>query len=86
MEFLHMPKELDGLSDKVLSYWFPTDNGEELPRRCTQEDRAVKEAWEGQGWAEWKRDLARGFWDLGPVYTTAEKSTGHEKKVVSQLW
>ena len=24
MEFLSMPKELDGLSDQVLSHWFPT--------------------------------------------------------------
>jgi hypothetical protein len=24
MEFLHMPKELNGLSDRVLSHWFPT--------------------------------------------------------------
>ena len=24
--------------------------------------------------------------DWGPVYTTVEKSTGHEKKGVSQLW
>jgi hypothetical protein len=24
--------------------------------------------------------------DSGPVYTTVEKSTGHEKKGVSQLW
>ena len=24
MEFLHMPKELNDLSDHVLSHWFPT--------------------------------------------------------------
>ena len=24
MEFLHMPKELTGLNDRVLSHWFPT--------------------------------------------------------------
>jgi hypothetical protein len=25
-------------------------------------------------------------WSLGPVYTTVEKSTGHENKGVSRLW
>ena len=25
MEFLHMPKELNGLSDHVLSHWFPME-------------------------------------------------------------
>ena len=24
MEFFHMPKELNGLSDHVLSHWYPT--------------------------------------------------------------
>jgi hypothetical protein len=40
---------------------------------------------------EWKREErkaqvgARRRHKLGPVYTTVEKSTGHEKKGVSQL-
>ena len=33
-------------------------NREELLRRCGQEDRAMKEAWEGQGPTEHKCDLA----------------------------
>ena len=33
-------------------------NGEGFPCKCGQEDRAVKEAWEGWGPAEWRCDLA----------------------------
>jgi hypothetical protein len=32
---------------------------EEFPWRCGHENRTVKEAWEGQGPAEWRFDLAR---------------------------
>ena len=52
MEFLHMPKELNGLSDRVLFILVP--NGEEFSCRWGQEDRAVEEAWGGEGLAEWK--------------------------------
>ena len=50
MGFLHMPKELNDFSDRVLSHWFP-------PRKSSHvgagrnEDRAVTEAWEGRGGA-----------------------------------
>ena len=35
----------------------------------------------GQRWV-----ISNGKCPLGPVYTTVRKSTGHEKKGVSQLW
>ena len=35
-----MSKELNGSSDRVLLHWFPC--------MCGQEDRTVKEAWEGR--------------------------------------
>ena len=58
MEFLHMSKELNVLSDWVLSTLVP--NGEEFLRMCGQEDRVVKKAWEGRGPTEWRCDLAHG--------------------------
>ena len=47
MEFLHMPKELNGLSDWVLSHKFPT-------RKSSHADanRKTKQAWEGRDPAE----------------------------------
>ena len=33
-------------------------NEEEFPRKCEQEDRAVKKAWEGRNPTEWGCDLA----------------------------
>ena len=36
-------------------------NKEEFPRRCMQEDHAVKEAWEGRGPPEGKCNLVRGW-------------------------
>ena len=42
-----MPKELNGLSDRVLSHRFLV--GEEFPHKYKQEDRAVKKVWEGTG-------------------------------------
>jgi hypothetical protein len=45
-EFLHMSKELNDLSDHVLSHWFPM--WKDFPRKYEQEDHAVKEAFEGQ--------------------------------------
>ena len=67
MEFIHMPKELNGLSDRALdglsewglSNWFP--NGEEFLQRCGHDDHVVKKAWEGQGPTEHKCDLAWGI-------------------------
>ena len=41
-----MSKELNGLSDRVLSHWFPT---RKFPHKCKQEDRTMKEAWKGWG-------------------------------------
>ena len=45
------------------------------------------------GWRHWRLQSwtsngsrRRVFGNLGPVYTTVEKSTGHEKKGVSQSW
>jgi hypothetical protein len=35
-------------------------NEEEFPRRCGQEDQAMKEAWKGRGPTEHKYDLAVG--------------------------
>ena len=62
-----MPKELNGLSNPDIVTLVP--HGEEFPRRCGQEDRAVKEVWEGWSPAEHKCDLARGsvhgdFWGI----------------------
>ena len=42
-----MPKELNGLSDWALSTLVP--KGEDFPHRCEQENRVVKEVWEGRG-------------------------------------
>ena len=56
---------------KVMSTWifvfWPgivtlVPNGREFPCKCGQEDHAVKEAWEGQGMAGWRCELA---WALG---------------------
>ena len=58
MKFLHMPKELNDLSDRVLPHWFPMRRSS--PRMCGQEDRAVQEAWEGRGPTKHKFDLAWG--------------------------
>ena len=44
--------------EMVLSHWFPMRKSSS--RMCRQEDRTMKEASEGQGLAEHKRDLARG--------------------------
>ena len=52
MEFLHMSKELNGLSDRVLSHWFPM---RKVPRMCGQEDHTMKEAWKGK--AQPKKDV-----------------------------
>ena len=49
MEFLYISKEINGLSDLILSHWFP------------QEDRAMKEVWEGHGLDKRRCDLA---WDV----------------------
>jgi hypothetical protein len=35
-------------------------NGQKFPHRCGQEDRTLKEAWEGRGPAEWRHNLAWG--------------------------
>jgi hypothetical protein len=43
MEFLHMPKELDGFSDWVLSHWFPTGKNFQVGVG-KKEDHAMKEA------------------------------------------
>ena len=45
MEFLHVPKELNGLSDHVLTHWFPT--GKSFHTGAGRKNQAVKEAWEG---------------------------------------
>ena len=42
-----MPKELNGLSDHVLSHWFPTVKSSHAC--ASKDDRAMKEAWEGRG-------------------------------------
>jgi hypothetical protein len=57
MEFLHIPKKLNGLSDRVLSL---VSNGEEFPHKCEQENQAMKEAWEGRDPTEHICDLAQG--------------------------
>ena len=69
MKFLHMPKEpkyLKWLGEgvngfKSLGIVTLAPNGEEFPRRCGQEDRAVNEAWEEQGPTKWRCDLAWGI-------------------------
>jgi hypothetical protein len=43
MEFLHMPKELDGSM---------VPNEEEFLRKCGHDDHALKEVWEGWGSTE----------------------------------
>ena len=58
MEFLHMPKELNGFQWPGIVTFVPKE--EEFPHRCRQEAKALKEAWEGRGPAEWRRDLALG--------------------------
>ena len=47
-----MSKELNGLSDRVLSHWFPM---RKVPRMCGQEDHTMKEAWKGK--AQPKKDV-----------------------------
>ena len=46
MKFLHMSKELNGLSGQVLSQWFPM---EKSSHAGAEENWTVKEAWEGRG-------------------------------------
>ena len=61
MDFLHMPKELSGLSDQY--YYIDSQQGrEQSSHACVgiKTEHAVKEAWEGQGPAEWRCGLARG--------------------------
>ena len=66
MKSLHMPKELNDLSDRVLnglkwhSFVTLVPNGEELPRKCKQIDGAMKDAWEGLGPSERIFNLAQG--------------------------
>ena len=61
MEFLHMPNELSGLSDRVLSHWFPTrKSSHESMGKEHGKDQTLKEACEVRGPAEWRCDLARG--------------------------
>jgi hypothetical protein len=55
MEFLHMPKELKWSGIVTL-----VPNRKVFPHKCGQEDRAVKEAWEGRSPAKWRCDLAQG--------------------------
>jgi hypothetical protein len=59
MEFLHMPKEFNGLSDRCVVTLVP--NMEEFPCMCRREDRVVKEAWEERGPGKWRCDLAQGL-------------------------
>ena len=58
MEFLHMSKKHNGL--KWLDIVTLVPNKEEFPRRCEQEDRAMKEVWEERGPTKHKCDLAQG--------------------------
>ena len=44
----------------VAGYCYVGSQRKEFPCRCGQDDRAVKEAWEGWGPAEWRCGLARG--------------------------
>ena len=45
-----MPQELDGLSDRVLSHWFPIEKSSHAGAgRAHEKDRVVKEMWEGAG-------------------------------------
>ena len=62
MEFLHMPKELDDLSDQVIVTLVPNKSSHATMNK--NEDRAMKEAWEGWGSTEWRCDLARGYKNL----------------------
>jgi hypothetical protein len=55
-----MPNELNDLSNHVLSHWLPTGKSSHACR-CGQEDRAMKEVWEGQGPAKCGCDLAHGM-------------------------
>lgn len=64
--FLYMSKELNDLSDRGfndlswLSVVTLVPNEEEFPRRCGQDDHALKEAWAWRGKAaEWRCDLAQ---------------------------
>ena len=48
-----MTKELDGLSGCILSHWFLTRKSSHAGAGMEHgDDRAVKEAWEGQGLVE----------------------------------
>jgi hypothetical protein len=61
MEFLHMPKELNGLSDWVLSHWYPTRRSSHVGAgRKTGQWSTVKEAWEGWDPTKWRCDVAQG--------------------------
>jgi hypothetical protein len=64
MDFFHMPKKLNGLSDqglnglsdRVLSHWFPM----EKKSHASPDKQWRRRGMEGRGPAEWKRDLHRG--------------------------
>ena len=55
MEFLGMPKELNDLSDRVLSHWFP-------PRKSSHAG-----AGEGRGPLEWRYNLTRGHFQYAKM-------------------
>ena len=75
MKFLQLPKELNGLSDRVLSLWFPTRKSSHTGADKEHgEDRALKEAWEGRGPTEWRCDLA---WGRDP-----DNHTQHEHRFI----
>jgi hypothetical protein len=88
IEFLHMPNELNGLSDPVLSHWLiPTK--EEFPRKCGQEDRAEKKKWEGWGLTNWRymwSSLGRRVFILIPINVTWHNSLCKSLGIYSQCW
>lgn len=54
MEFLHMAKELNDLSDQ---FCHNSSQQGRVPKICEQKDQAMKEAWEGRGGAQLSEDV-----------------------------
>jgi hypothetical protein len=70
----YMSKEFNGLSDWVLSHWFPIGKNSYT---CGPDVWAMKELWEGRSPAKWRCDLAHGKvvgWYGGPMYSSNEST------------
>jgi hypothetical protein len=68
MGLLHMPKELNDLSEHVISHWFPLRKSSHASAGMKTEQ--MKEAWEGRDPVKWRYDLAWGTLPLTLNYYT----------------